>query len=122
MTSRLTWICTAAIVLALAASPALAADVYKVSARISHGEDEIGSPVLLVNHQSPATVSLSGGDGYDFSVRLVRVDGSDELEVTVELATSLGRVSSVVTTGVGRPILVATGEIGLSVTVTREDG
>lgn len=110
-----------AIALVLATPLAYAADVYKVSAQIFHGTEAVASPVLLVNINSPASITISGEGGYEFAVGLERAGDAGEVEVAVQLKTSLGTVSSMVTTDVGEPTSITAGDIGLTVTVARDD-
>ena len=121
MTAKLFRISATAIALALATPLAYAADVYKVSAQIFHGRDAVANPVLLVNESSHASIAISGEDGYEFVVGLEHAGGADQIEVAVQVKTSLGSVSSMVTTNVGQPTSITAGDIGLTVTVARDD-
>ena len=121
MNTTLFRISATAVALALATPLAYAADVYKVSAHIFHGHDAVANPVLLVDESSHASIAVSGEDGYEFVVGLEHADDADQIEIAVQLKTSLGSVSSMVTTDVGQPTSITAGDIGLAVTVARDD-
>jgi hypothetical protein len=90
---------------------AFAADSHKVTARIEHGGSVVGEPTLLVKAGVPASVGVRA---------TIAPQEQDEVEVSVKANTRHGSVSSVVTTKTGRPIIVASGEVGLSLTVDRD--
>lgn len=110
-----------AALLLLVAPAARAADVYNVAATISHDGETIASPSLRVDQASPARVSVTGEVGYELSVQLMPDEDEDALQVTVQLTTTRGTVSSVVTTRIDRPISVAAGDVGLQLTISRDD-
>lgn len=54
--------------LALAASlGAAAADAYKISASLLHNGEPFGEPTVVVKADTPATVTVTGPDGYEVS-------------------------------------------------------
>ena len=110
-----------AALLLLVAPAARAADVYNVAATISHDGETIASPSLRVDQASPARVSVTGEVGYELSVQLMPDEDEDALQVTVQLTTTRGTVSSVVTSRIDRPISVAAGDVGLQLTISRDD-
>ena len=117
MTSKKsTSLLTLAAFIVLAAQTAFAADSYKISAKIEHGDSVVGEPTLVVKAGAPANVSVHGQNGYKLTVTVVPQE-QEEVEVSVKVDTAHGSVSSVVITKAGHKIIVASGEVGLSLTV-----
>lgn len=105
----------------LATQTAFAADAYKMTARIEHGGSVVGEPALMVKAGVPASVGVHGQNGYTLEATIAPQE-QDEVEVSVKVDTTHGSLSSVVTTKAGRPIIIASGDVGLSLTVERDGG
>lgn len=111
-----TFLLTLAAYIVFSAPTAFAADGYKVSAKIEQGGSVVGEPILMVKAGAPANVSVHGQNRYSLMVTIVPRE-QDEVEVSVKADTTNGSVSSVVITKAGRPMTIASGEVGLSLTV-----
>lgn len=101
----------------LVAGNALAADTYKVAAEITHSDGPVGSPTIVVNAGTPASVSVSGEGGYTLAIDIKPVEAGT-VKVGARLETSRGHVFSLRNGDIGSPMVFATGEIGLRLTVT----
>jgi hypothetical protein len=106
----------AATVLLVASAPVFAQN-YKVSAKIAHDGMTVGEPVIVVKHGAPAEVLVRGEAGYEMEVTLTG-EAPDELQVATELRTQRGSLKSAVTVKPGEPVLVSTGGLDLTLTVT----
>lgn len=120
-TKKSSFLLTVAVFIVLAAHTAFAADSYKVTATIEHGGSVVGEPTLMVKAGVPASVGVRGQNGYTLEATIAPQE-QNEVEVSVKVDTTHGSVSSVVTTKTGRPIIVASGDVGLSLTVERDGG
>ena len=108
----------AAVLAALALVPlqAAAADSYKVSAQIAHSGAPVGSPTLMVKEGVPGRVSTTGDNGYALQVTVNQGD-QDTIELKAQLETRRASVSTEVTTKLGKPVKLSTGDIDFGVTV-----
>ena len=96
---------------------AFAADTYTVAAEITHADGPVGSPTVVVNAGTPASVSVGGENGYTLAVDIKPVEAGT-VKVGARLETSRGHVSSLRNGDISSPMVFATGEIGLRLTVT----
>jgi hypothetical protein len=110
-----------ALLVLLASSSVLAGPaVYEVSAEIRQGGQVVATPTIRVKPGAPAEVSVSGENGYTLAVSVSPVDDG-VVDVAINVGTSLASLRSTVATLVGKPIVVSTGDIAVSVTVS-DDG
>lgn len=100
---------------------ALAGNTYKVSVEITENGTTVGSPTLVVKAGVPATVAIGGVKGYRISVQVESKDDGT-VDVTAQASTARGEITSTLNGNLDTPITVATGEMGLNVTVTQGGG
>lgn len=98
---------------------AAAADTYKVSATLSHAGEVIGSPTALVRADEPASVSVSGEGGYTFSFTVSEL-APDEIRVAANVSTVHGDMAPTLVVRPGKTATVASGELTLALTVSRD--
>ncbi|GAB3339991.1 hypothetical protein [Marilutibacter aestuarii] len=98
------------------AIPGLAAETYKVTAEIRHADTVVDTPTLVVRDGVPGQVSINGESGYRLRVTVTSPE-EGELDVAAKVDTHKGSVSTSVTTGIGKPMALSAGELGLSITV-----
>ena len=97
---------------------AFAENTYKVSAEITENGKTVGSPALVVKAGVVATVAVSGDKGYRMSVQVDSKDGGT-VDVTAHASTAQGEIASTLNGKLDTPMTVATGEMGLKVTVSQ---
>lgn len=100
---------------------ALAGNTYKVSTEITENGKTIGSPALVVKAGVPATVAITGDKGYRISVQVESKDDGT-IDVTAHASTAQGEIASTLNGNLDTPMTVATGEMGLKVTVSQGGG
>ncbi len=98
------------------AAPGFAANSYQVTALIEHGGELVGQPSVVVRPGAPASVAVHGEGGYNLTVTVIPGE-EGLLDVTVKAETSRGSVSSAVTTRADKPIVVAGGDVSLTLTI-----
>jgi len=101
--------------------PALASpNVYEVAASIKQDGKTIATPSVRVKPGASAEMSVAGEDGFRLSV-IVMPSDSAALDVSVDVGTNQASLKSVVATLAGKPIVVSTGALEVSVTVKDGD-
>ena len=95
-----------AVILAAASSNAIAAQAYKVTASLSHSGQVFGSPVVVVQSDTPADVAVTGPDAYKLKLT-VSPAGADKLKVAATLESQYGSISPVVVVRPGQPASVS---------------
>ena len=89
---------------------------YKISAVIAAAGKELGKPTVAVKAGEPASVSVSGDNGYRLELT-VSESGPGTVEVVTHLNASAGSVATTVVTPIGRAVVVATDALNLQITV-----
>jgi hypothetical protein len=105
----------------LSAGNAIAGNSYKVSAKITENGATVATPVLVVKAGSPASVVIAGDKGYRFTIQVDSAEGGS-VDVTARAETSAGEIDSTLTGNLDTPMTVATGDIGLEITVAAVGG
>ena len=100
---------------------AMAGNSYKVSTEITENGTTVGSPALVVKAGVPGTVVISGDKGYEISVQVESKDDGT-VDVTAHASTARGEITSTLNGKLDTPMTVATGEMGLKVTVSQSGG
>ena len=96
----------------------LAADTYRVTANLSHNGKSFGEPVAVVNADTPASVEVSGPNGYKLGFTVTDL-AKDEIKVAATLDSPYGTISPVVVVRPGQPGTVTVGDLELTLTVHR---
>jgi hypothetical protein len=104
--------------LSIVSFPAHAAGLFAVSAELSHQGKAFGAPSAVVREGEPATVEVSGADGYRLGFT-VRELAANEIEVVATVDSPHGRMAPTVVVRPGVPASIDVGEIGLKLTVNR---
>ncbi len=108
-------------IVSLSMGTAIAGNTYKVSAEITEHGATVATPTLVVKAGSPASVVISGDKGYRFTIQVDSVK-SGSVDITARAETSAGKIDSTLTGNLDTPMTVATGDIGLKVTVAEVGG
>jgi len=104
-----------------ASSVAAAAASYEVSATISHAGKSFASPSATVLADQPATIQVSGKDGYKLTL-IVTDMTADEIKVVATLDSSHGSMAPTVVVRPDQAAAVSVGDLGLKLTVRRSGG
>lgn len=108
--------------LASAASCAFSGgETYTVTATLLHNGESFGEPTAIVKSDTPASVEVSGPDGYKLSLTVTDL-ASDEIQVSAKLDSSHGSMEPVLVVSPAKPATVTIGELGLRVTVIHGGG
>ena len=89
---------------------------YKVAAVIAAGGKELGKPTVTLKAGKPASVSVSGENGFRLELTVTESEPGT-VEVDTRLNASAGSVATTVVTPVGKPVVVATDALSLQITV-----
>jgi hypothetical protein len=107
--------------LSLASTLSFAAPkAYEVSASIAHDGQKVATPTVLVKPSSTAEMSVTGENGFSLSVTVVPSE-ADAIDVFVNIGTAKAALKTTVTTLTGKPVVVASGELEVTVTVSEGD-
>lgn len=105
--------------LALTATSVFASpDTYTVSATLLHNGEPFGEPSAVVKADTPASIEVSGADGYKFSFTVTDL-APEKLQVSAKLESARGDIEPVVTVRPAEPATVTVGELGVRLTVVR---
>ena len=104
-----------------ASSIAAAASSYEVSATLSHAGKAFASPSATVLGDQPATIQVSGKDGYKLTLIVTDVS-ADEIKVVASLDSSHGSMAPTVVVRPDQAAAVSVGDLGLKLTVRRSGG
>jgi len=107
-----------AVSLALASSDGVAAQTYKVSASLSHSGQIFGSPVVVVQSDTPADIAVTGANAYKLKLT-VSPAGADTLKVAAALESQYGSISPVVVVHSGQPASVSVS--GITILLTAQE-
>lgn len=97
-----------------------AADSYSVKAGLYHGGKRFAAPVVKVVAETPATTEVEGKDGYRLAIEVEEL-APDRLKVSAGLVSPYGSISPVLVVRPGQPATVDVGDLGMVVTVDRND-
>ena len=100
---------------------AIAGNTYRVSAEISEHGKTVANPTVVVKAGTPASVVISGDKGYSFTVQIQPAE-QGTIDVTARAETATGKIDSNLTGKLDAPMTVATGDIGLKITVASVGG
>ncbi len=105
--------------LAFMASLAVAGgESYTVTATLLHNGKAFGEPTAIVKGDTPATVEVSGTDGYKLSLTVSDL-ASDQIRVSAKVDSSHGAMEPVLVVRPAKPATVTVGDLALTVTVVR---
>jgi len=107
--------------LCAASSIAAAAASYEVSATLSHSGRSFASPSATVLADKPATIQVSGKDGYKLTLIVTDI-AADEIKVVASVDSSHGSMAPTVVVRPDQPATVSVGDLGLKLTVRRSGG
>jgi hypothetical protein len=110
-----------AVIVSLSAGNAIAGNTYKVSAEITEHGITVATPTLVVKAGAPASVEIAGDKGYRLTVQVQPAE-LGTVDVAARAETAAGKVDSTLTGNLDTPMTVATGDIGLKITVTPGGG
>lgn len=99
----------------------IAGTTYRVSAEISEHGKTVASPTVVVKAGAPASVVISGDKGYSFTVQIQPAE-QGTIDVTARAETATGKIDSNLSGKLDAPMTVATGDIGLKITVASVGG
>ena len=104
--------------LAVVSSDGVAAQTYKVSASLSHSGQVFGSPIVVVQSDTPADIAVTGANAYKLRLT-VSPAGADRLKVAAALESQYGSISPVVVVHSGQPASVSVN--GIAILLTAEE-
>lgn len=91
---------------------------YVVNAELRHQGSMLAAPTMTVTENQPATMELSGENGYRLEVTLApSPDGDDGLAVDARVFTAHGELVQTLTVSPGVPAEAAEGDLKLGLTV-----
>jgi hypothetical protein len=94
---------------------------YSVVAQLSHSGQTFGEPSAIVRAGEPATVELSGADGYKLTLAVDDL-GNEMLRVTASLRSRFGQMSPILVVKPGVPAGATVEGLSLTLTVTKSAG
>ncbi len=94
---------------------------YEVSANLTHAGKSFAAPNAVVRANRPASVEVSGPDGYTFMLTVTDL-APDQIQVAVQVDSSYGAMAPTVVVRPGETANVSMGELGLELTVRRSGG
>lgn len=113
------------VVLALLAvavtSCATTEESYTVRAGLLHKGDTFATPVVALKNNVPATVEVSGANGYTLTLTVTQLR-DHTLRVASHLNSSYGSIDPVLLVEAGQTASVSVGDIGLTLTANRNGG
>ncbi len=110
-----------AFALAATSPTSFAAQLYRVSANLSHNGKLFGSPSLVVKEGADATVAVSGPNGYKLALSVTDA-GKGQLKIVTHLDTAYGSIAPQMVVLAGQPATVSVGNTAIGVTVVRSGG
>lgn len=109
-----------ALALPSTATTAMQADVYTVSARLTHAGQSFAEPSIVVFADKPASVESTGPDAYRITLT-VSGSSADQIQVAADIDSTHGSMAPTIILRHGEPSSVSVGDLGLELTVTRDD-
>ncbi|MFC0446285.1 hypothetical protein ACFOD1_12425 [Pseudidiomarina halophila] len=104
--------------LAASAVHAVSAEDYHVAVDLLHNNQVTASPSLVVQDGVPASVSVSGDDGYEVALT-IRKQNSEFL-VDTQINSAGGSIAPSFLVKASHPAKVTIGEFGLRLTLTEQ--
>ena len=104
-------------VLAAITQNSFAAQVYNVSAHLSHDGTVFGTPEVVVKADTDASVAVSGPHGYKLRLR-VSDAGDGKLKISAQLDSAYGTMSPTIVVFAGKPATVSVGSISIGITAS----
>ena len=101
-----------------ASSLATAPGSFKVSATLSHSGKIFASPSAVVVAGQPASIEVSGADGYKISLTVTDV-AVDKIQVVAQVNSAHGSMHPTVIVRPNQPATVSVGDLELRLSVTR---
>ena len=93
-------------------------ETYTVTATLLHNGKAFGEPSVVVKGDTPASVQVSGPDGYKLWLAVSDL-ASDKIQVAAKLDSSYGAMEPVLVVSPAKPATVTVGGLGLTVIVVR---
>lgn len=94
---------------------------YEVTATLSHAGKSFASPSAVVQADKPASIEVSGADGYKFAFTVSDLT-SDTIKVVASLDSLYGSMEPTLVVYPGQPASVAVDDLMLEITVRRGGG
>ncbi len=105
-----------ALALALATTASAAPATYAVEAQLSHKGHVFASPSAMVQDGVPATLEVTGPDGYRLALTVTR-QSADAVELAATLDSPRGHMAPTLVVRPDQPGSVHVGDLALAVTV-----
>ena len=113
---------TAAALTLLAATAASSAPLYRVSATVTYADGPALNPIMLVEADKTAKMSLSGNPGYAWEVRISDIDSElNQATLDTDLQIAEGRFQPRLRVEIGKPATVEIGQLQLELLVQPEE-
>lgn len=110
-----------AFVLPIGASFAAQSASFEVSAKLLHSGEVFATPTATVRPGVPASLEVTGPDGYKLSLTITELD-QDSIKVVTSLDSSYGSMAPTLIVRPGELGTVSVGDLGLDLTVRRSGG
>ena len=94
---------------------------YTVRAGLSHRGDTFATPVVTLKNNTPASIEVSGADGYTLTLTVTDL-GHDRLRIATRLNSSYGSIAPVLLVEAGQTASISVGDLGLTFTANRNGG
>jgi hypothetical protein len=100
---------------------AAASGLYKVSATLSHAGKPFAAPSAVVVAGQPASIEVSGADGYKITLTVTDV-AADKIQVVAQVNSAHGSMHPTVVVHPNQPATVSVGDLELGLSVSRSGG
>lgn len=117
MNARLKILAVVVLTALAGSASATSPDTFAVSAKLTHGDHAFAEPSAVVLAGTPATLEVSGADGYKLTLTVSEIS-ADEIQVAADLESSHGSMAPTLVVRPGQVASVSVGELGLELTVT----
>lgn len=94
---------------------------YEVSAKLTHAGQPFAEPSAVVRANTPASIEVAGPNGYKLTLTVTDM-APDKIQVAADLDSPHGSMAPTVIVRPGQPASVSVGNLGLELTVSRDDG
>jgi len=102
-------------------SLAAASGLYKVSATLSHAGKTFAAPSVVVSAGQPASIEVSGADGYKITLTVTDV-AVDKIQVVAQVNSAHGSMHPTVVVHPNQPATVSVGNLQLGLSASRRGG
>lgn len=111
-------LCSIALSLLALSCNAMDSSAYNVSAKLTYQGKVFAAPTVVVNADTPATVKVTGNDGFDLTLTVTELPES-KVKVSAKLASAHGNLSSKTIAYLGKSATVTAGDTGMTFAVQR---